>query len=98
MTECVEHDFIESNVDYEIDTMNSETQTTVRIQANLLNEVQAADYLAVSPRTLRNWRTRGGGPKYVRISARCIRYRMSDLSEWTENRTRRSTSDFGIFN
>ena len=77
--------------------MNSEIQSTSAMQANLLNEVQAAGYLAISPRTLRNWRTRGGGPKYVRISARCIRYRMSDLKEWTENRTRHSTSDLGFF-
>jgi len=63
----------------------------------LLSESQAARYLAVSPRTLRNWRTRGGGPKFVKVSARCIRYRTKDLVDWTEGRTRRSTSDLGIF-
>ena len=63
----------------------------------LMSEDQAAGFLAVSPRTLRNWRTRGSGPKYVKVSARCIRYRMRDLAEWTEKRTRRSTSDLGIF-
>lgn len=63
----------------------------------LVNENQAADMLCVSPRTLRNWRTRGGGPKFVKISPRCIRYRVSDLTSWTEKRIRRSTSDLGIF-
>lgn len=63
----------------------------------LLSESQAAKHLAVSPRTLRNWRTRGGGPKFVKVSARCIRYRVKDLADWTERRTRRSTSDLGIF-
>lgn len=62
----------------------------------LLDERRAAAYLSVSPRTLRNWRTRGGGPKFVKVSARCIRYRVKDLAEWTERRTRRSTSDLGI--
>ncbi|RIJ27715.1 helix-turn-helix transcriptional regulator [Henriciella algicola] len=63
----------------------------------LLGESQAANYLAVSPRTLRNWRTRGGGPKFVKVSARCIRYRLKDLVDWTDKRTRRSTSDMGFF-
>ena len=66
-------------------------------EQRLLSESQAARHLAVSPRTLRNWRTRGNGPKFVKVSARCIRYRVKDLSEWTERRTRRSTSDLGIF-
>ncbi|QYI99719.1 helix-turn-helix domain-containing protein [Thalassovita mediterranea] len=63
----------------------------------LLGESQAANYLAVSPRTLRNWRTRGGGPKFVKVSARCIRYRLKDLVDWADKRTRRSTSDMGFF-
>lgn len=63
----------------------------------LLDEQVASQYLALSPRTLRNWRTRGNGPKFVKISTRCIRYRLRDLLEWSDHRTRRSTSDLGIF-
>jgi len=63
----------------------------------LINEQQTANLLCLSERTLRNWRTRGNGPKFVKISARCIRYRMSDILEWADNKTRRSTSDLGIF-
>ncbi|WP_417487728.1 helix-turn-helix transcriptional regulator [Maricaulis sp.] len=63
----------------------------------LLDESVAAGFLSISPRTLRNWRTRGNGPKFVKISARCIRYRMRDLLAWSDKRTRRSTSDLGIF-
>jgi predicted DNA-binding transcriptional regulator AlpA len=62
----------------------------------LVKEKQAADMLSVAPRTLRNWRTRGGGPRFVKISGRCIRYRVADLNEWTKARTKRSTSDLGI--
>ena len=62
----------------------------------LLKEFEAAQFLNVSPRALRNWRTRGGGPKFIRVSARCIRYRPNDLEEWVEKRSRRSTSDLGI--
>ena len=63
----------------------------------LMTEGQAADYLSVAARTLNNWRSRGGGPKFVKVSDRCIRYRRRDLDDWTERRTRRSTSDLGIF-
>lgn len=63
----------------------------------LIDEQRAANFLSISARTLRNWRTRGGGPKFVKVSARCIRYRMQDLLDWAEKKTRRSTSDLGIF-
>ena len=61
----------------------------------LMRQEQAALMLEVTPRCLENWRHRGGGPNYVRISARCIRYRRSDLHEWVEARLRTSTSDCG---
>ena len=70
--------------------------TTKLAPAALVDETQAADFLALSKRTLRNWRTRGGGPKFVKVSNRCIRYRLQDLIDWTEKKTRRSTSDLGI--
>ena len=61
----------------------------------LLTEREAADFLGVTARCLQAWRYRGGGPKFVRISSRCIRYRKSDLVEWVEERLRSSTSDVG---
>ncbi len=61
----------------------------------LLRQEQAALMLGLTPRCLENWRHRGGGPSYVRVSARCIRYRRSDLDEWVEARLRTSTSDCG---
>jgi predicted DNA-binding transcriptional regulator AlpA len=61
----------------------------------MLDEAKAAQYLSVSPRTLQSWRGRGGGPKFVRISSRCIRYRLQDILVWQAERVRRSTSDPG---
>jgi len=72
-----------------VDTLSTNSQ-------KLVTEKQAAKMLSVSPRTLRNWRTRGGGPRFVKISERCIRYRIADLNEWTKERTKHSTSDLGI--
>lgn len=52
----------------------------------LYTEQQAADHLQLKPRTLQAWRVRGGGPRFVRISQRCIRYRLIDLDKWIANR------------
>lgn len=62
----------------------------------LLAEKTAAKLLALSPRTLRNWRVQGNGPKFVKVSKRAIRYRYGDLIKWSELQTRSSTSDRGI--
>lgn len=62
----------------------------------LVNEERAAKFLGVTKRALRNWRVRGGGPKYVRVSSRCIRYRRRDLLNWVEARVRENTSDMGV--
>lgn len=56
---------------------------------------EAAALLSLSPRTLSTWRTRGGGPRWVRYSARCVRYRLSDLIEFVEERMRSNTSEVG---
>lgn len=48
--------------------------------ADLLDTVQAAELLGVSPGTLENWRAEGKGPKFRRVG-RLIRYRRGDLTE-----------------
>jgi hypothetical protein len=52
----------------------------------LLNEVQSADLLNLSVRTLQAWRSAGGGPLFVR-AGRAIRYRRRDLLTWIEDST-----------
>jgi predicted DNA-binding transcriptional regulator AlpA len=61
-------------------------------QERLLNETQAAEILCYSVRALQNWRHRGGGPLFVKVSARSVRYRHSDLIAWIEARTVSNTS------
>lgn len=51
---------------------------------NILTENQAAAVLKVSPRTLQAWRCTGKGPRFLRLG-RTIRYRMSDLIEFTQS-------------
>mgnify|MGYP000853008536 FL=1 len=57
----------------------------------LLTPLQAAKFLGVSPRTLANWRSRGGGPKYTKLGnpppqgrqdRRPVRYRLHDLETY----------------
>jgi hypothetical protein len=54
---------------------------------------EAATQLKVKTATMEAWRVRGGGPEYVRLSARAIRYRQSDLDRFIRDRTRTSTSE-----
>ncbi|MCU0894850.1 MAG: helix-turn-helix domain-containing protein [Rhodospirillales bacterium] len=61
--------------------------------AALLYPAEAAHILGLSPRTLEHYRIAGGGPPYVSIGRRCVRYRRSDLIAWIDSRCRRHTSD-----
>lgn len=68
---------------------------TTQHENQLLNEKDAAAFLGYSVRALQNWRVRGGGPKFVKVSARSVRYRMRDLIDWIDKHTVTSTSDPG---
>ena len=59
----------------------------------LLFPLEVAYLLGLDRRTLDSWRLRGDGPRFVRISARAIRYRRADLLAWIEARIVSSTSE-----
>jgi len=61
----------------------------------LIDEEQAAQFLKLSQRTMQGLRYRGGGPKYIALSSRCVRYRRIDLKHWAEAHLRTSTSGSG---
>jgi predicted DNA-binding transcriptional regulator AlpA len=58
----------------------------------LLDERAVAGLLGLSPATMRNWRVKGLGPNFQRLSARAIRYRLCDVEAWLSTCARRSTS------
>jgi len=58
----------------------------------LIDEKEAADLLCYSVRALQNWRHRGGGPKFIKVSSRSVRYRIRDIQEWVEKKTVSNTS------
>jgi hypothetical protein len=45
----------------------------------VLTPRQAAEFLTLESDTLRHWRTRGGGPVFVKLSKRSVGYLRSDL-------------------
>ena len=61
----------------------------------LINEREAGAFLGLTDRTMQSWRQRGGGPKFIRISSRCIKYQRIILKGYAEARLRSSTSDLG---
>ena len=61
----------------------------------LIDTPPAAAFLGLVERTLENYRQVGDGPPFIRVSARCIRYRRWDLKTWSDSRLRKSTSDPG---
>ena len=61
----------------------------------LIDESAAAAFIDLARGTVANYRQSGDGPPFIRISARCIRYRRLDLKAWADERLVTSTSDPG---
>lgn len=59
----------------------------------MIDEQEAGEFIGYTIRALQNWRVRGGGPKFIKVSARSIRYRRRDLIEWAEGLLVASTSE-----
>lgn len=57
----------------------------------LLRTTEAAKILDISKATLETWRSRGGGPAYVKFN-RAVRYRTEDLDKFVAERIRENTS------
>ncbi|GEE02258.1 hypothetical protein nbrc107696_27040 [Gordonia spumicola] len=48
----------------------------------LLTTAELAESIGVAPKTVRNWRTQGLGPAFVRLSPNDVRYDPADVAEW----------------
>jgi hypothetical protein len=58
---------------------------------SLLTTKRAAQELDLQKCTLEAWRTRGGGPAFIKLG-RAVRYRLSDLKAFIESGVRQNTS------
>lgn len=54
-------------------------------QNSRMNEQEAAEYLGISPITLRQWRSEKKGPKYHKFE-KSVRYSRSDLDDFLKSR------------
>ncbi len=53
------------------------------IESPFMTEIEAADFLKLKPKTLRNMRWRGEGPSYRKHGARVI-YEVNDLRSYSQ--------------
>lgn len=58
------------------------TADTADTATPFLTEKQAAERLALSPYTLRNWRSSGTGPPTLKLGG-AVRYHLPALDAWT---------------
>ena len=52
---------------------------TSALLSGTMTTLEAASYLGVSIGTMKRWRSEGGGPAFIALGERIIRYRSVDL-------------------
>ena len=67
------------------------TPIPYRHKDEILSTDQAAVDYNIPRRVLTDLRTSGGGPTYIKVSHRCVRYRRGDIEQWLSERTKRFT-------
>jgi len=61
----------------------------------LLTTRQAAEFLGLSESALEKYRVVGGGPRYLKLGHKIVRYAPQELKNWSMARVYMSTSDAG---
>lgn len=59
----------------------------------LLTAEDVSQQTGLSIETLAQWRSQERGPRFVKISRNCVRYRQSDLDGWLSERIVRTDQD-----
>lgn len=59
----------------------------------LLRPAAVAAHLGTTVAALANMRYRGLGPKFIKVSAKAVRYRNSDVNAWLDAQTRQQTGE-----
>jgi predicted DNA-binding transcriptional regulator AlpA len=60
------------------------------IEERLWSEKEISFHLGLRPRTMQMWRLLGRGPKYLKLSDRIIRYKLSEVLAWVEERQKQN--------
>jgi predicted DNA-binding transcriptional regulator AlpA len=58
-----------------------------------IDEKQVAEYLGISAKTLQGYRVKGGGPEFMKLGHKTVRYKFSDIQRWAEIRKKKNTSE-----
>ena len=61
---------------------------------DLLSTSDLAEWLGVSTQWLEIGRSRGHGPKFIKLSPKCVRYRRADVLVWLSQRAHQRTSEY----
>lgn|GEM_PF-870729 len=61
---------------------------------DLLTSEELAEWIDTSTQFVEVSRRKGHGPRYVRLSARVVRYRRADIIEWLRSRMHKRTSEY----
>ena len=56
------------------------------VTEKLLKPTEAAELLGVATTTLAHWRSKGVGPSYSALNARTIRYKLSEILAFVDQR------------
>ena len=67
----------------------NQTQASTPSFNEYITDTQLCELVRVDPRTTQRWRTTEQGPPFVRVGARRILYRRSDVEAWLLARTHR---------
>lgn len=52
----------------------------------LLTDSELAELLGASQQTVRNWRWRGEGPRFVKLGGRLVRYKPEDVQAFIDGK------------
>jgi hypothetical protein len=83
------------NVDRGAESELSQASVSSVFGSPLLTPDEAAAWLRVTKGHPARLRVVGGGPAFIKLSRRCVVYRLQDLQACVAARIRRSTSDQG---
>lgn len=56
------------------------------IMKEWFNTEEAAEFLCLSPRTLKNWRSIGNGPQFVKLTPKAVRYSKKALDAFINDK------------
>jgi predicted site-specific integrase-resolvase len=71
--------------------MSAKSDGFTGIAGEYITETQLSNHLNISVRTLQQWRVRGDGPPFTKLS-RSVRYKKQSVQDWLDQQERTSTS------